>query len=303
LSEWAERSCLISVIMPITFFNLPIEQLTLIGFIVFFVLVGLSAQIFRVVFAENQIVQYVTDKKEAVIGRSRGTNAGKVEAEMLGLLVHDMNTPLTNINLFLDLLEIHPSILTDEPELIESMRSNQQALLNTVRNIIDLEMIRSGNDLDIKRETFDLVQSIESVLKAMKLPAAKKRISIDNQVQGFSLFILADRRQIERVILNLISNAVKYTQEDGRVTVSVEKKDRIVINVEDNGLGIPPEELPFVFDRFTRGKDHRKNVEGFGLGLAVTQSLVKAHGGDITVSSQVNRGSKFAVYLPIDPRA
>ncbi len=229
------------------------------------------------------------------------TNFRENKETFLGTLTHEIRTPLTNINLFLDLLEVHPTILKDQPELIEAMRSNQRALLNTVNNILDLEKPNANGTMRAKKDAFNLVHSIELVAKAMKLPALAKQISLHCQIDTHSLFIYGDHQQIERVLLNLISNAIKYTQRMGSVTVGAfSEKHHGVITVQDNGYGIPSEELPYIFDRFYRVNKHKNKANGTGLGLDIAKSIVEAHGGDISVASRENLGSVFTVRLPAE---
>ncbi|MCA9956900.1 MAG: ATP-binding protein, partial [Anaerolineales bacterium] len=107
---------------------------------------------------------------------------------------------------------------------------------------------------------------------------------------------------LERILNNLITNAIKYTPENGRVTVTLATQDnQLILQVQDSGFGIPAEDLPYVFERFHRVVSHRKLAAGTGLGLAITKALVEAHDGKIEVISKEGYGSCFTAYLPVLP--
>ena len=118
-----------------------------------------------------------------------------------------------------------------------------------------------------------------------------------------SLSVTADLMRLQQVARNLIGNAIKYTPAGGQITVAAEAKgDTVQVTVQDTGLGIPTTDLPFIFDRFYRVQaDDRQNIEGNGLGLAIVKAIVEQHGGQITVESAVEKGSRFSFTLPLTP--
>jgi signal transduction histidine kinase len=128
----------------------------------------------------------------------------------------------------------------------------------------------------------------------------EKNITLYQEEVPQPITIAADEKKIERILLNLISNAIKYTPEGGTVNIETGMKGRYAyFKVQDTGYGIPEDELPYIFDRFRRVKGHESKAVGTGLGLAIVKSLVEAHQGEISVTSQVDEGSTFTVNLPL----
>ena len=142
------------------------------------------------------------------------------------------------------------------------------------------------------------------MVETLAAPAQEKNIQLHYETVPTPVMIEADKQKLERVITNLTSNAVKYTPEKGDVWLHtfVDGRDAI-IEFKDNGYGIPADELPDIFDRYSRVKGHRSIAIGTGLGLAVVKNLVEAHEGTISVTSVVDIGSTFTVRLPIKPGA
>jgi signal transduction histidine kinase len=135
----------------------------------------------------------------------------------------------------------------------------------------------------------------------MKSQAERRNIFLEASVPLQPVMINADIQQIERILLNLLSNALKYTREKGQASIKVyPDEDSAIIEVKDNGYGIPIGEIDTIFNRFSRLSEHRDKAPGTGLGLAITQAIIKAHNGEITVTSEENVGSTFKVNLPLN---
>ncbi len=297
-NRWASSINILIMSFGGGFLAYAVEQYDWIGIVIFFLPIILSTYAFRLYVGQMQ--SYLDSLEEIVEERTREI-AGLMEDKdaFLAVLSHDMNTPLASLEMFLELLEAQPTIVQDEPELFEAMRNSQRTLLSLVANILDLEKMRAGAPLLLYKDTLDLTQVIETTIEMMKPQAEKKQITLYSQFDAQPLPVFADSQQIERVLLNLISNALKYTRTTGTACVRAYKANNFtVIDVQDNGFGIPSEELPFVFDRFSRVNKHKKLTAGTGLGLAIAKAIVEAHEGEITVSSQENLGSTFTVRLP-----
>jgi len=137
----------------------------------------------------------------------------------------------------------------------------------------------------------------------MRESADKKRISISIGELAPNLFVCGDRNYLEQVLINLLDNAVKYGREGGKITISALKKDEewIQISVQDDGIGIPKQDLPRIFERFYRvDKGRSQEIGGTGLGLSIVKHIVQAHGGRIWAESQVGKGSTFNFTLPVN---
>jgi signal transduction histidine kinase len=141
---------------------------------------------------------------------------------------------------------------------------------------------------------------VHIVVEALLAEANRKGMKLHYYPPTAPVFVTADRPKIQRVITNLVANAVKYTPEKGEIGVRLRENGRYAITeVQDNGYGIPAEQLPYIFERFRRVPGHQRRAVGTGLGLAIVKSLVEAHNGDITVASQEDVGSIFTFKLPL----
>ena len=157
---------------------------------------------------------------------------------------------------------------------------------------------KQGLDLEI----FDINKLISSVCKTIKVVANEKKISIEHKKPKVKIRIRADLGQITKLLSNLIRNSIRYNKKNGLVEIWVEKtKTGIMINVQDTGIGIPEENLPYIFERFYRvDKARSRNDGGSGLGLAICKWVAEVHGGSIKAISELGIGSLFTVSLPSD---
>jgi len=173
--------------------------------------------------------------------------------------------------------------------------------LEIVNNILELEKLQSGRGVELDLTQFDLALLLKTTAEAVQAQAQEKQIDLTFEPVPNPISIMGDEKKIERVLLNLISNAIKYTPENGSVWVNMAVNGRYaLIEVKDTGYGIPEDELPFIFDRYSRVKEHQQLAVGTGLGLAIVKSLVEAHKGEILVASEVDVGSIFSLKLPLN---
>jgi signal transduction histidine kinase len=147
----------------------------------------------------------------------------------------------------------------------------------------------------------DLNLLIKDALEALSVLAVQKNITL--QLKGdHTAEVLADKNQLKRMVLNILDNAIKYTQPGGKISIDLRRqKDSADIDITDTGIGIPENELPHIFDRFYRVDKSRSSI-GFGLGLSIAQSIAMAHGGRIYVKNNVPQGTIFTISLPIKPK-
>jgi two-component system phosphate regulon sensor histidine kinase PhoR len=153
----------------------------------------------------------------------------------------------------------------------------------------------------MKIEAQDLGEMVASVSDLILIQCKNKNIELAQEIQKDTPQVLADRSQIERVFINLLANAVKFTPQNGRITIKANKKDGAVqVDIQDTGIGIPPEALSLIFDEFYR-VDNAVNQElkGTGLGLSLVKHIIEAHKGKIWVESRPGKGSTFSFTLPI----
>ena len=226
----------------------------------------------------------------------------QVKSDFVSMVAHEiqspMNTTLAQIKILTDgiagpLADKQRKILTRTSERIKS-------LSDLAAELLDLAKIEAGL-ITLEKETIDPAALLEEQVALHQAQSREKNISLQLDPLPELPFLLANRVNIEEVVSNLITNAIRYTPEEGQVRVSAETDSEcLIIRVKDNGIGIAPEEVEHIFKRFYRVKnDQTRHIDGTGLGLPIVKSIVEAHNGSISVSSQPGVGSTFIVRLPI----
>lgn len=209
---------------------------------------------------------------------------------------HELRTPLTAIQGQLEVALFTATRKEQLQEAIENALQDVERLSNLVRALLLLSQSESGQ-IPMNKTVLDLGKLLAELVDQFQIPAEAAEVKL-SQITGESALCEADRTQLERVITNLLSNAIKYTPAGGWVRASAENDGgNVRLVIEDSGVGIPKDHLPHIFDRFYRVPDPNPE-KGLGLGLSFVSAIVKAHGGEIHVSSDVGRGSRFEVILP-----
>ena len=230
------------------------------------------------------------------------TESDSHRREFLANITHDLRTPLTSLQGYLETLLMKEGALTPEEQrnylTIAIKRSEQLGKL--VSKLFELAKLDSP-DVQVRFEPFSLAELIQDILQKFQLAADKKKITLHMDVAENLSLAFADIGLCERVLDNLIENAVRYTPEDGAIRVTaVPKDERIEVQVSDTGSGIRPEDITQLFERSSRLKsEHPKDVERAGLGLAIVKRILELHGSDIRVNSAVNVGTTFIFTLPV----
>ena len=233
--------------------------------------------------------------------------ASSSKTTFLSNMSHDIRTPMNAVLGFTALLAKDAENPVKVREYSAKIMASGQHLLSLINDVLDMSKIESGKVV-LNYEQFAL-DDITAALDAIIQPMAKaKNQEFHLEISGIShQYFVGDETRINQVLLNLLSNAVKYTQEGGSIWLRItgqeqrsSQYERIRIEVEDNGYGMTPEYLEKIFDAFTRAENSMTNkVQGTGLGMAITKSIVELMGGTIAVSSEVDRGSLFVVELDL----
>jgi signal transduction histidine kinase/CheY-like chemotaxis protein/HPt (histidine-containing phosphotransfer) domain-containing protein len=232
-------------------------------------------------------------------------NANKAKTEFIAKMSHEIRTPMNTILGMSELLDGEE--MSDKVRgYVESMRSAAKVLLRTVSDVLDFSGLDAGK-LEINLEPFNLRKLFDSMCAAYR-PPAEQRGLIFRSVEdpGLPEVVIGDDIRIRQVISNLLSNAIKYT-ERGYVELLMrpasERGEHIIeISVSDSGIGVSSEDIPFLFDTFTRADSHlHKTVQGSGLGLSIVRHTTELMGGEIKVESKPGIGSTFTVYLSLPP--
>jgi len=223
----------------------------------------------------------------------------RVRREFFANLSHELRTPLTSILAFSDTLEtIGSEDVENAKRFVEKIRKHANRMSKLIDDIQDLSAIESGN-IHLSTEPVRL----RTVVSDMITLAETRRDSVVSFCVSIpdNLFVDVDRTRLEQILTNLIDNALKFNRQGGLISITAEQADDIAtVVVEDTGLGIASADLPRIFERLYRGDKSRSNrIEGTGLGLAIVKHLVQAHGGEISVSSELGRGSRFSFTLPV----
>lgn len=286
--------------------TLAVVQFGLLGLAIFVLPIILSAYSFRV--TVNNAKKQMEKLEEMVTLRTQAlANANhkleelhKEKNSFLAVLTHDMRTPLTSIRGYGSILRDRELTREQQTKIAKVILNSQDTLLEIVNNILELEKLQSGVPILLESANFDLALLVKNTAESLETQALEKNITLNYDQIPSPIMVTADMGKIRRVILNLISNALKYTPEKGLVSVKTEANGRFAtFQVEDNGYGIPHDELSTIFDRYSRVKGHRHLAIGTGLGLAIVKSLIEAHNGEIHVESEENVGSTFTFKLPL----
>lgn len=210
-------------------------------------------------------------------------------------VAHELRTPLTTVQTHME--AILEGVWEPTKERLESCYDEMTRLGNLVSDLESLAKVESDNLKLIKTEV-NLRELTEKVLGGFEKELTDRNLRVETE--GSCSAVQADRDRISQVVINLVSNAVKYTPDGGEIRITLsDSEDSAVFNICDNGIGIPEEELPYVFERFYRAdKSRNRSTGGSGIGLAIVKSIITAHGGTIDVESRINEGSNFMFTLP-----
>ncbi len=220
-------------------------------------------------------------------------------ANFISMLAHDMRSSLTGIHgLGLRLLrKLEDMDRESERKYLEIITKEAANLESLIDEFLDLSRIETGRlMLNIRATSLD--KELEEIFETYRLKAAQHGISLDLQIENILPVIDADTNRLHRVFANLLDNAIKFSPQNGAVTITARENEReVMVAVSNEGIGIDPEELPHIFDVFHRGRT-ALGTEGHGLGLATVKAIVEGHGGRVDVSSRQKAGATFTVFLP-----
>ena len=275
-----------------------VERFDWIGIIIFFLPILLSAFALRIYIHR---IQAHMDSLESIVAERTQELAKLIKDKdtFLAVLSHDMKSPLTAINIYASLIRKNPQMASEKPELVDAILRSQKALTEIVDNILDFEKMQTEGSVLMEKENLDLVDLVKTTVASLRAQVEEKEIDLRFEAGKEPLFITVDGDQIKRVIQNLVSNAIKYTPNTGHIFIRTYAEENfLVTEVEDDGYGIPDEELPFIFDRYHRVAEHKDVAAGTGLGLAIVKAIVEAHDGVVSVTHREGGGSIFQFGLP-----
>lgn len=246
----------------------------------------------------------ITLQKEAeqalIKAKNTAERANKQKSEFLNMMNHELRTPLTVILGYLPILKKADALPAPDliAEIASDMDQSGQHLLTLINDLLDLSKIESGS-MSLVRQSIVVSDAVTSVIGKLKKSAEQKHIEIKNIANN--LTVSADPLRLQQILINLIGNAIKFTQQ-GTITVETkETTDFVEISVADTGSGIAEENLAIIFEKFEQiDCTSTRNRGGSGLGLAITRQLVELHGGQLTVTSRLGEGSCFSFTIPVN---
>lgn len=294
--------CLMSIIPFLVFFYLLITKLftinILIGNIGLMLFISIFISLCGFVFGYN-IIKNILNR--IIFYAAQAKHSDQLKSTFVASVSHELKNPLSVIktNLFNILEGLLGQINDEQKKILQLCHNVIERMSRLINDLLDLHKIEAGMT-EIRRKLCNLVEILERQLKEFEILFNKKCIKLIKEISSKDLSVWADEDKIIQVINNLLSNALKYTPEEGNVTLKIYPADGYVrLEFLDSAPNIPPDKLKKIFDKFER-LDITK--EGTGLGLAITKDIVELHKGRIWAESQVGVGNKFVVILPRDLR-
>jgi signal transduction histidine kinase len=228
--------------------------------------------------------------------------ADRLRSQFLSHVSHELNTPMTSIKGFLQNMRdgLTGAVNEKQQRYLSRMLENSNRLIRMIEDLLDRTRIQTGK-LELRPCELDLGHCVVDVIEQLRPLAQVKRQHVDAVYPALPLLVWADRDRLFQIIINLVQNAMKFTPEEGRITVTVQKDNHrhAGISVRDTGPGIPPEYLEKIFDPFFRVQQARTAVKGLGLGLSIVRSLVELHGGTIEARRPKGGGAELYFTLPV----
>jgi signal transduction histidine kinase len=221
------------------------------------------------------------------------------QSDLIAEIVHEMRTPLNSVVAYADLMQ-RPAVTLEQARQFAAIIQNEAGrIIEMTNNFLELARLESGR-ASLAHSPVDLVTVVHMSANVVRPQADTKQIALSIDAPTASLTVMGDAQRLHQALLNLLSNAVKYCRVGDHVTIAIQReKAHVIISVADTGPGIPADALPSMFERFYRVPGMEDKAIGTGLGLAITRQIVEAHGGKISVSSEVGRGTTFTFTLPI----
>jgi PAS domain S-box-containing protein len=257
------------------------------------------------VIGASKIARDVTERKQAEAERARLLNvaqeASRVKDEFLATLSHELRTPLNAILGYTRMLRSGLIAAEKQGRALDTIERNATSLTEIIEDVLDVSRIISGK-LRLSVRPVDLQAVIRDSLEAVRPAADARGIRIECILDAGEAPVSGDPERLQQVMWNLVSNAVKFSERDGRVQIRLERVDpHVHIVVSDTGIGIAPEFVPYVFERFRQAEPGiTRSYGGLGLGLAITRHLVEMHGGTVDVTSGGRgKGATFLVKIPL----
>jgi signal transduction histidine kinase len=241
-------------------------------------------------------------EKHLVESKVAAEEANRAKSEFLANMSHELRTPLNSIIGFSNILKDkkHGDLNENQTRYISNVLKSGKHLLKLINDILDLSKIEAGK-MGYEPENMNLTETVDEVVTLMQPMANKKDIELTSNIESEDIEIFADKVKFKQIMYNILSNAIKFTPQKGKVTITSQLVgDNIEISISDNGIGIPDEKFQSIFDPFKQvDSSSTRKYGGTGLGLAIVNRYVKMHGGSIRVESEPGMGTTFTLAIPV----
>lgn len=226
----------------------------------------------------------------------------RMKNEFISNVSHELRTPITSIKSYVDTLCNHGDKLDHDihREFLQTIDNEADRLMFLVNDVLQLSKLEEA-DRELETFPMEVQRACEVAIRSLKMMAKDRSIDLNFETEENVPLVEINQESIERVVINLLTNGIKYTPSGGTITVRVEhqkEKNQVAVHVQDTGIGIPEESLENVFDRFFRVEQKVHTIKGTGLGLTIVKKVIEKHGGTVGVTSALGEGSRFSFYLP-----
>ncbi|HNP50154.1 MAG TPA: HAMP domain-containing sensor histidine kinase, partial [Bacteroidia bacterium] len=250
------------------------------------------------------VVQNITEvknaEKEILLSLEKEKSLNEMKSKFVSIASHEFRTPLSTILSSVSLLERYqnPEDAEKRSKHIERVKSSVKNLTEILNDFLSLEKLEAGN-IEAHPSTFNLIQFVEEVREELQV-LAKPGQTIQYSHTGEIHDVVLDKQLLRNVCINLLNNAIKYSQEGKSIEFTTSVGKEIIISVTDHGMGIPPEDQEHLFERFFRAANVTA-IQGTGLGLNIVRRYVQLLNGKIEFTSEINKGTTFTIVLPLIP--
>lgn len=249
------------------------------------------------------IARDITERKrrarELEEANERMKELDRMKSHFLSNISHELRTPLASIKGFTETILGEKAMdEKNRQEFLQIIKEDTERLTLLINRLLNLSRIEVGK-IKLKKQKIDLIEETREVISSYGSQARIKNLVLESNLPGELHPVYADPEYIKEVLIQLLENAIKFTEEYGKVAVSVmDQSSQVEVSVSDTGVGIPKGDLPHIFEKFYKVERLAEEISGLGIGLPLVKSIIEAHGGKVEVESEVGKGSKFSFTLP-----